>query len=230
MRKERQNKPVYSLLAIAMVFTTMVSTACGGDDKDSDTNASTEAIAGNGGTSVALTVESTVGEIMADPNGEVVLRACFSDEGVDNPRFAEMYNMNLPTVAPMSNGQISDEVVTCVDNGLQALKGGRLNEWLASNPSPTTVAAPAENTTASNTASVPEGHKGSITIDSLLADLLANPSVEALLRECFGELMDNPAIEGVAPSYSLPELEEMSPNITPEKLQCVVDGLEAMPE
>jgi len=71
-----------------------------------------------------LTIESPIGQIMDAPGGEALLRKCLGDERVDDPQFPLAFGMNLPAVAPISRGAITDEMVTCVEEGLQALAAG----------------------------------------------------------------------------------------------------------
>ncbi|MBN1655288.1 MAG: hypothetical protein JXA30_16095 [Deltaproteobacteria bacterium] len=96
----------FVFVALVPICSMNMLVACGSDD-DSD--------------SPALTIQSKIGEIMASPDGEAVLRKCFGDEGVDNPRFSEMFEYDLPYLAGQSNGLIGDDIVNCVDQGLQAL-------------------------------------------------------------------------------------------------------------
>jgi len=71
-----------------------------------------------------LTIESPIGQILDNPDGEAILRECLGDEIVDNPQMSMAFGMNLLTIAPMSRGVITDEMVTCVQEGLQALAVG----------------------------------------------------------------------------------------------------------
>jgi len=71
-----------------------------------------------------LTIESPIGQIMDAPGGEALLRKCLGDEVVDNPQMSLAFGMNLPTIAPISGGVITDEMVACVDEGLQTLAAG----------------------------------------------------------------------------------------------------------
>jgi len=65
-----------------------------------------------------VTIESSIGEILDAPGGEALLRKCLGDEVVDNPQLSMAFGMNLPTIAPMSGGVITDEMVACVEEGL----------------------------------------------------------------------------------------------------------------
>jgi len=68
-----------------------------------------------------------------------------------------------------------------------------------------------------------------LTVDSILQELLDDPGANAVLRECLGDLMDNPAIPGVAPAFTFAQLAAMSPDIvTPEIMTCVKEGLERL--
>jgi len=67
------------------------------------------------------TIESSIGEILDNPDGEAILRECLGDEIVDNPQMSMAFGMDLPTIAPMSGGAITDEMVACVEEGLQSL-------------------------------------------------------------------------------------------------------------
>jgi len=180
----------------------------------------------------ALTIDSTIEEILADPAGEAILRECLGNERVDDPQFSMAFPFTLPFIAPKSNGLVTDEMVACVDGKLQALASGGTP---TASPEPTPEATPSASPTASPepTATTPADtrHKGDLTVDgSMFAELLANPDVNALCRQCMGDLLDNPAIAAVAPSYTLTQLAGMSASLTPEMYQCIVDGLAAMPE
>jgi hypothetical protein len=97
----------------------------------------------------------------------------------------------------------------------------------ATTPAKTTPAA----TTPTAETPTGTGHKGDLTIDSKIDLLVANPDVNALLRHCLGdEMMDNPALPIMAPLYTLSEVIPLTPDLTPEKIQCIKDGLAAMPE
>jgi len=61
-----------------------------------------------------------VGAIMDLPGGEELLNKCGID--TSNPQFPMMAAMSLNTVAPMSGGQITDEMLACIEEGLQALQ------------------------------------------------------------------------------------------------------------
>jgi len=69
-----------------------------------------------------VTLDSPVGAIMDLPGGEDLLNECGID--TSNPQFPMMAPMSLNTVAPMSGGQITDEMLACIEEGLQALQGG----------------------------------------------------------------------------------------------------------
>jgi len=69
-----------------------------------------------------VTLDSPVGAIMDLPGGEELLNECGID--TSNPQFPMMAPMSLNTVAPMSGGQITDEMLACIEEGLQALQGG----------------------------------------------------------------------------------------------------------
>jgi len=66
----------------------------------------------------SLTIDSSIGEILDDPGGEALLRKCLGDEIVDNPQMSMAFGMSLPTIAPMSGGVITDEMLACVSEGL----------------------------------------------------------------------------------------------------------------
>jgi len=93
-------------------------------------------------TATTVTIESTIGEIMDAPGGEAVLRECLGDEIVDNPQISTVLGKNLPAIAPMSGGVIIDEMVACVDQGLQALASD--TSVPASTPKPTPVSEPCD--------------------------------------------------------------------------------------
>jgi len=149
-----------------------------------------------------LTIESSIGEILDNPDGEAILRECLGDEIVDNPQMSMAFGMNLPTIAPMSGGVITDEMVACVDEALQALAAGG-----------TTSQPPAQR----------------VTIDSPIGEILDNPDGEAILRECLGdESVDNPQMS-MAFGMNLPTIAPMSGGvITDEMLACVEEGLQSL--
>jgi len=93
----------------------------------------------------SLTIDSTIGEILDDPGGEALLRKCLGDEIVDNPQMSMAFAMNLPTIAPMSGGVITDEMLACVNEGL----GGASMETAQ----PTTTAQPTKTTRPTKTIS-----------------------------------------------------------------------------
>jgi len=61
--------------------------------------------------------------------------------------------------------------------------------------------------------------------DSLLIDLMNDPDAFAVLKECTGGLIDNPAIPAIADIYTFHEIAQMPGALTPEMIQCVEDGL-----
>ena len=70
----------------------------------------------------------------------------------------------------------------------------------------------------------------SLTIDSPIRDLLANPATAAVLEEHLPELNDHAMLPQFQDN-SLPEVAPMSQGrITPELLAEITDDLEAIPE
>jgi len=88
-----------------------------------------------------VTIKSKIKEILDAPGGEEVLRKCLGDEAVDNPQLSMAFGMSLPTVAPMSGGLLTDEMVACVDEGLQALASGGGSTTAAASEEPTTASS-----------------------------------------------------------------------------------------
>ncbi|MFA4837107.1 MAG: carboxypeptidase regulatory-like domain-containing protein, partial [Dehalococcoidia bacterium] len=68
------------------------------------------------------TIDSTLGEIMANPQGEAILRQCLGDTIVN--QLGAAFGLSLPTVAPMSQGAITNEMVACVQTQLEQLASG----------------------------------------------------------------------------------------------------------
>jgi len=89
-----------------------------------------------------VTIKSKIKEILDAPGGEGVLRQCLGDEAVDNPQLSMAFGMSLPSVAPLSGGLITDEMLACVDEGLQALASGGGSTTASSSGEPTTASAP----------------------------------------------------------------------------------------
>jgi len=152
-----------------------------------------------------VTVDSTIGEILDAPGGEAVLRECLGDEAVDNPQLSMAFGMNLATIAPMSGGVITDEMVACVDEGLQALASGETGEPPAATTEPVGPC---------------------LTIDSKLGDLLDNPDARAILEKHLPP--DIYAKAGMVRGFALPVLAPQSDQVTDEMLDAIAADLEAL--
>jgi len=72
------------------------------------------------------------------------------------------------------------------------------------------------------------GGGGPLSGDSLLIDLMNDSDAFAVLKECTGGLIDNPAIPAIADVYTFNEAAQMPGALTPEMIQCVEDGLAAL--
>jgi len=92
----------------------------------------------------SLTIDSSIGEILDDPGGEVLLRKCLGDEIVDNPQMSMAFGMNLPTIAPMSGGVITDEMLACVNEGLGGTPMATAQPTKTPGPTKTISACPRE--------------------------------------------------------------------------------------
>ncbi|MDD5093655.1 MAG: ABC transporter substrate-binding protein [Dehalococcoidia bacterium] len=121
---------ILSLVAVGTI-------ACGDDDEDTPTPAPAATTPAPAATTPApaattpapagdeeLTIESSIGDLLDNPDTEALLRKCVGDELIDNPAFSAAFGMDLVTVAPMSQGRITDETVQCVKDGLAALAAG----------------------------------------------------------------------------------------------------------
>jgi outer membrane lipoprotein-sorting protein len=97
----------------------------------------------------ALTIDSKVSAILAVPGGEDILNAC----GIDtkSAAFQAAKVFSVPKLKELSanetpDRQITQAMVDCVDQGLQALAAGTLDAWLASKhggpPAPTATTTP----------------------------------------------------------------------------------------
>jgi len=71
-----------------------------------------------------VTIDSTINEIMALTGGEDLLRECLGDDIVDGGLVSMGGSMSLPTIQPMSQGMVTDDMIDCVEAGLEALQGG----------------------------------------------------------------------------------------------------------
>jgi len=69
-----------------------------------------------------ITIESSIGEIIETPGGKGILRECGFD--VDNPQLSQAFGLTLKAIAPFTGGVVNDEMIACVDAGLQALASG----------------------------------------------------------------------------------------------------------
>jgi len=131
-----------------------------------------------------VTIKSKIKEILDAPGGEAVLRQCLGDEAVDNPQLSMAFGMTLPSVAPLSGGLITKEMLACVDEGLQAL---------ASGGGSTTAAASEESTTASAAEAEPLKFERkttfnvTVTGDSPLAALISVSDGTPFSQEGTGE-------------------------------------------
>jgi len=134
-----------------------------------------------------LTIDASIGEILDAPGGEAILRECLGDEIVDNPQMSMAFGMNLPTIAPMSGGVITDEMVACVKEGLQALASGGTGEPPAA----------------------------CLSQDSTLDELTGDPGARAILLEYISEAQIDMIAQAGMGGITLREGAEMGGSITP---------------
>jgi len=101
---------------ILLLLTMPLLAACSDDDDGEITGVTTTQVTATTAPASSLTIDSSIGEILDD--GEALLRKCLGDEIVDNPQMSMAFGMSLPTIAPMSGGVITDEMLACVSEGL----------------------------------------------------------------------------------------------------------------
>ncbi len=148
MPKQRKlwSKFVFILLAMVLVGSMVVMAACDDDDEDevktptptatkTSTATPTKTVTPTATPTATaqpgvLTIDSKIGELVKNPDATKVLIACGIDP--DNPAMKPALVFTLPALNKMAPTQLTQEMVDCVDSGLQALAAGTLAQWLAS--------------------------------------------------------------------------------------------------
>lgn len=69
---------------------------------------------------MALSIDSTIGEILADDKGKAILDKHIAGFST-NPQIEPAKGMSLRAVAPMSQGAITDAMLTAIDADLKNL-------------------------------------------------------------------------------------------------------------
>ncbi|MDD5094321.1 MAG: hypothetical protein PHV74_08095 [Dehalococcoidia bacterium] len=159
-------------------------------------------------TPAELSIESSIGDLLDNPDTEALLRQCIGDEIIDNPQLSAAFGMDLPTVAPMSGGKITDAMVQCVKDGLTAMASG---------------GAPAATTPAA-------GGTG-LDVDSTLGALLDNAQTKAVLDKYIGDILTQyaPLLDGQKAnvfSKLLPNLKALG--VTDATIQSMTADLAAI--
>ena len=69
-----------------------------------------------------LTIDSTLGELMADPDAMAILQRLIPDI-VSNPQITQATGMTLAAVAPYTEGALTDELLAAIAEELAKLYG-----------------------------------------------------------------------------------------------------------
>jgi len=200
---------------VLMLASMPLFAACGDDDEDEDitippVTTSTQPPTTSEAAGLGFSVDSTIGELAANPCARTILAKYFGGE--DKVQMAEQAvpDFTMREAQKMSDA-VSLEQLEQMDAELRAIDS-------CEEP----IEPPA--TTAEPTTTESAGEL--LTIESKMGDLLDNPDAKAILEKHLPP--DIMAKAGIVRGFALPELAPQSDAVTDEMLEAIAADLEAL--